>query len=452
VGDISYYVLKPWTTPDELFHRAIAEFVQEWSRSEPANLREVVVVAAQHTGRAYAVSDLMNRNGIPHAFRPRASELGQSALAEIGYPEGEVVVWMPAIGGTCLIDPTDAEILEAWGIPTTLTGVDRHFDLLVIGGGPAGLAAAVYASSEGIRTLVVEREAIGGQAGTSSLIRNYLGFSRGLSGAELAQRGYQQAWVFGARFVVTREVVVLTPQGSDGFQAQISNVGEVTARAVIISTGVSYRRLGVPSLEKLSGHGVYYGASVSAAHALTGLDAAVVGAGNSAGQAALHLARYCASVHLIVRASNLADSMSAYLVDAICAMPVIKVHVNTEVVGAQGDGQLEEVTMRDRSNGQESQLPLASLFVMIGARPLTDWLPPGVARDGHGFLFTGAEAAAFDSWTLSRLPQPHETTIPGLFAVGDVRAGSVKRVASAVGEGSVVVSEIHQFLSRTPRG
>ena len=386
VGDISYYVLKPWTTPDELFHRAIAEFVQEWSRSEPANLREVVVVAAQHTGRAYAVSDLMSRNGIPHAFRPRASELGQSVLAEIGYPEGEVVVWMPAIGGTCLIDPTDAEILEAWGIPTTLPAVDRHFDLLVIGGGPAGLAAAVYASSEGVRTLVVEREAIGGQAGTSSLIRNYLGFSRGLSGAELAQRGYQQAWVFGARFVVTREVAELTPQSPSGFLAQISNVGEVTARAAIISTGVSYRRLGIPSLEELSGHGVYYGASVSAAHALTGLHAAVVGAGNSAGQAALHLARYCASVHLIVRAPDLADSMSAYLVDAICAMPVIKVHVNTEVVGAQGDGQLEEITICDRSDGQESQLPLASLFVMIGARPRTDWLPLAVARDGHGFL------------------------------------------------------------------
>ncbi|HEX7212562.1 MAG TPA: FAD-dependent oxidoreductase [Propionibacteriaceae bacterium] len=452
VGDISYYVLKPWTTPDELFHRAIAEFVQEWSRSEPANLREVVVVAAQHTGRAYAVSDLMSRNGIPHAFRPRASELGQSVLAEIGYPEGEVVVWMPAIGGTCLIDPTDAEILEAWGIPTTLAGVDRHFDLLVIGGGPAGLAAAVYASSEGVRTLVVEREAIGGQAGTSSLIRNYLGFSRGLSGAELAQRGYQQAWVFGARFVVTREVAELTPQSSSGFLAQITDVGEVTARAAVISTGVSYRRLGIPSLEELSGHGVYYGASVSAAHALIGLHAAVVGAGNSAGQAALHLARYCASVHLIVRAPGLANSMSAYLVDAICAMPVIKVHVNTEVVGAQGDGQLEEITMCDRSDGQESQLPLASLFVMIGARPRTDWLPLGLARDGHGFLFTGAEAAASDLWTLSRPPQPHETTIPGLFAVGDVRSGSVKRVASAVGEGSVVVSEIHQFLSRTPQG
>jgi len=277
VGDISYYVLKPWTTPDELFHRAIAEFVQEWSRSEPANYREVVVVAAQHTGRAYAVSDLMNRNGIPHAFRPRASELGQLVLAEIGHPEGEVVVWMPAIGGTSLVDPTDAEILEAWGIPTTLDGVDRDFDLLVVGGGPAGLAAAVYASSEGVRTLVVEREAIGGQAGTSSLIRNYLGFSRGLSGAELAQRGYQQAWVFGARFVVTREVAQLMPQSGGGFLARIDNVGEVTARVAVISTGVSYRRLGVPSLESLSGHGVYYGSSVSAAHALTGLHAGIIG-------------------------------------------------------------------------------------------------------------------------------------------------------------------------------
>src|SRR6478672_2414647 len=312
VGDISYYVLKPWTTPDELFHRAIAEFVQEWSRSEPANLREVVVVAAQHTGRAYAVSDLMNRNGIPHAFRPRASELGQSVLAEIGYPEGEVVVWMPAIGGTCLIDPTDAEILEAWGIPTTLPAADRHFDLLVIGGGPAGLAAAVYASSEGIRTLVVEREAIGGQAGTSSLIRNYLGFSRGLSGAELAQRGYQQAWVFGARFVVTREVKTLT-RHNGRFLAHVGSVGDVSARAGVISTGVSYRRLGFPSLEELSGHGVYYGASVSAAHALTGLRAGVVGAGNSAGQAALHLARYCERVTVVIRGEGLGESMSAYL-------------------------------------------------------------------------------------------------------------------------------------------
>ena len=450
VGDISYYVLKPWITPDELFHRVIAEFVQEWSRSEPTNYREVVVVAAQHSGRAYAVSDLLNRNGIPHAFRARASELGQSALDDIGHPEGEVVVWMPAIGGTTLIDPTDAEILEAWGIPTTLKDVDHDFDLLVVGAGPAGLGAAVYASSEGVRTIVVEREAIGGQAGTSSLIRNYLGFSRGLSGAELVQRGYQQAWVFGARFVVTREVELLTPQGSGGFVAQIGDVGEVRARAVVIATGVSYRRLGVPSLEDLSGHGVYYGASVSAAQALAGLRAGVIGAGNSAGQAALHLARYCAAVHMIVRGARLADSMSAYLVDAISALPMIKVHLNTEVVDGQGDGQLEWVTMRDRISGQEQQLQLESLFVMIGARPRTDWLPSEVDHDPYGFLYTGADAAACVSWKLERSPHPHETSVPGLFAVGDVRAGSVKRVASAVGEGSVVVSEIHQFLA-TPQ-
>ena len=446
IGDISYYVLKPWITPDELFHRVIAEFVMEWSRSEPTNMREVVVVAAQHSGRAYAVSDLLSRNGIPHTFRSRDSELGQKVLEEIGHAEGEVMVWMPAIGGTRLVDPTDAEILEAWGIPTTLPDVDRDFDLLVVGAGPAGLGTAVYASSEGVRTVVVEREAIGGQAGSSSLIRNYLGFSRGLSGADLVQRGYQQAWVFGARFVVTREVERLTPQGS-GFLADVRDVGEVWARAVVISTGVSYRRIGVQSLEELSGPGVYYGSSVTAAQALTGLRAGIVGAGNSAGQAALHLARYCASVHLIARGSKLADSMSAYLVDAISAMPMIKVHVNTVVAGGGGEGQLEWVTLRDRTNGQEQHLPLASLFVMIGARPRTDWLPAEVDRDSYGFLYTGAEAAACESWKLPRSPHPHETTVPGLFAVGDVRSGSVKRVASAVGEGSVVVSEIHQFLA-----
>jgi thioredoxin reductase (NADPH) len=446
VGDISYYVLKPWITRDELFHRTIAEFVQEWSRSEPVNLREVVVIAAQHTGRAYAVSDLLNRNGIPHAFRARSSTLGQQALAEIGRPEGDVVVWMPAIGGACLVDPNDAEILQAWGIPTSLPEDDRDFDLLVVGAGPAGLAAAVYAASEGVRTLVVEREALGGQAGTSSLIRNYLGFSRGLSGAELAQRGFQQAWVFGARFVLMRQVERLNARDG-GFVANIGSVGEVRARAVVISTGVSYRRLGLPSLEELSGHGVHYGASVSAAHALTGLRAAVVGAGNSAGQAVLHLARYCASVHLIVRGSGLAESMSSYLVDAIAAQPVIQVHLNTEVIGGDGNGQLELVTVRDGTSGQKQHIPLEGLFVMIGARPFTDWLPSDVARDHHGFLSTGTDAARSDRWPLKRPPHPHETTLPGLFAVGDVRCGSVKRVASAVGEGSVVVSEIHQFLA-----
>ena len=445
IGDISYYVLKPWTRGDEFFHRTIAEFVQEWSRADPENLHEVVVVADQHSGRAYEVSDLLSRNGIPHIFWARASSAGQEVLATTGHPQGDVVVWMPALGGTCLVDPTDAEIVEAWGIPTSLPETDREFDLLVVGAGPAGLAAAVYAASEGIHTLVVERAAIGGQAGTSSLIRNYLGFSRGLSGAELAQRGYQQAWVFGARFLLTRQVEKLTQDGQH-FVAQVHHLGEVRARAVIISSGMSYQRLGLTSLEQLIGKGVYYGASVTAAQALSGLHVAVVGAGNSAGQAALHLARYCA-VHLIVRGPDLGRSMSAYLIHAIGAHPAIKVHLNTEVVDGGGDGKLEYVVVRDRPTGRDEHLALESMFVMIGARPGTEWLPQEVQRDAEGFVLTGAESAASSFWKLDRLPQPHETTVPGVFAIGDVRRGSVKRVASAVGEGSVVVSEVHQFLS-----
>ena len=450
VEHINYYVLKPWTRRDELFHHTIAEFVQDWSRSEPANLREVVVVSDRHSARGFAVSDLLHRNRIPYPFRDRDSKLGQDALAHIGQTHGDVVVWMPAIGGTCLVDPTDTEIVEAWGFPTGLADDDRDFHLLLVGAGPSGLAAAVYAASEGLRTLVVEREAIGGQAGTSSLIRNYLGFSRGLSGAELAQRGYQQAWVFGARFVLMRDVDQLRREG-DRFRAHISGVGEVTAQTVVLATGVSYRRLAVPSLEDLVGKGVYYGASVSAAHALTGLHAGVVGGGNSAGQAVLHLARYCELVHLVVRGPDLGESMSAYLVEAIAATPVITVHTNTEIVDGSGDGRLAKVTLRDRSNGQQQTVAPDDLFVMIGAQPRTDWLPPEVGRDRFGSLLTGSDAAAADGWDQQRRRHPYETTVPGLFAVGDVRCESVKRVAPAVGEGSVVVSQVHQFLA-APHG
>lgn len=283
VGDINYYVLKPWIAHDELFHRTVAEFVQEWSRNETANLREVVVIAAQNVARAHAITSLLTRNGIPNAFRPSGSQEANDVLAVIeeADPGNGVLVWMPAVGGTVLHDPTDADVAEAWGVRTTLAGERREFDVLVIGAGPAGLAAAVYATSEGLRTLVVERESIGGQAGTSSLIRNYLGFSRGITGAELAQRGYQQAWVFGAHFLLMRQVNRIE-QVERGFRADIGDVGEVTAKAVVLATGVSYRRLGVPELEALTGAGVYYGASVSEAHGLSGRHACVVGGGNSA--------------------------------------------------------------------------------------------------------------------------------------------------------------------------
>ncbi|HEU4513063.1 MAG TPA: FAD-dependent oxidoreductase [Nocardioidaceae bacterium] len=447
VGDINYYVLKPWTHRDELFHRTVAEFVQEWARSDVANDREVEVVADLHSARGHAIRNLLSRNGIPSAFRERGSEKAEAVLRALGEELGphDALVWMPALGGKVLRNPSDTEIAETWGVHTTLAeDEDRDFDVLVVGAGPAGLASAVYASSEGLRTLVVERESIGGQAGSSSLIRNYLGFSRGISGSELAQRGYQQAWVFGAHFLLMREVTGLK-RVEGRFHAEIDGVGAVTARSVVLAAGVSYRRLGVPELEALSGAGVYYGASVSEAHALAGLHAVVVGGGNSAGQAVLHLARYCERVTLAVRGADLAETMSSYLIDAIDAADNVEVLYGHEVVGGTGDGRLESVTVRDRVGGAEQVLRADGLFVMIGAEPRTEWLPE-VGRDRFGFVVTGAEFGEPDHADPGRAPQPYETTVPGLFAVGDVRSGSVKRVASSVGEGSVVVSQVHEYL------
>jgi thioredoxin reductase (NADPH) len=453
-GDVSYYVLKPWTTPDELFNRTVGEFVQAWSRMAPMSEREVVVVGAARDPRGHDVRSLLTRNGIPHAYLDRGSVEGTEVLHHIDAPEpdsdhGPMVVWMPALGGTVLVDPTDAEICAAWGIRTDLSEVGAEVDLVVVGAGPAGLAAAVYASSEGLSVLCVEERALGGQAATSALIRNYLGFSRGLSGAELAQRGFQQAWVFGATFVLTRKVSAITAE-REGFTVAIEGAGEVHARSVVLATGVAYRRLGIPSLEALSGSGVYYGASVSEAHGLKGAQTVIVGGGNSAGQAALHLKRYAAHVTIVIRTPDLTSTMSRYLIDEIEASPEITVVPNAEVAGGGGDGWLQEVTLSDRESGAEQTLPADALFVMIGAEPHTQWLPESVLRDERGFVLTGADVTGAGTWALERPPAPHETSHPGIFAVGDVRSSSVKRVASAVGEGSVVVSEVHAFLSLQP--
>lgn len=453
VGDVSYYVLKPWTARDELFHRTVAEFVQEWSRSDATTLREVVVVAGRSSARAAQVRSILVRNGVPHAFRERGSELADRVERAVrarghGLDGVDVLVTMPAIrGAPVLKDPSDVEIAEAWGVRTSLDDTDRAFDLLVVGAGPAGLAASVYGSSEGLRTLLVEREAIGGQAGSSSLIRNYLGFSRGITGAELAQRGYQQAWVFGATVLLMREVVGLRSRDK-GFEVEIAGLGTVTARAVVLASGVSYRRLGVAELEALSGAGVFYGASVSEAHAMAGRRAVVVGGGNSAGQAVLHLARYCEKVTLAVRSQTLESGMSQYLVDAIAADDTVEVRTGVEVVGGGGDGWLEHVVLRDRRTGLDSEpLRTDGLFVMIGAQPRTDWLPDGVRRDPRGFVLAGADAATSGAWPRERPPRPYETSMPGVFVVGDLRSSSVKRVAAAVGEGSVVVSQVHECLA-----
>ena len=447
VGSIDYYVLKPWHAPDEHFHRTVSEFLHEWSRTSPESRHEIAVVAEAMSPRAYEVTSLLSRNGIPHAVLRPDSDAGRRVLEAEGHDPGDgpLVVMR---GRPALADPSAEDVARAYGARTRVGRRRTDFDVIVAGAGPAGLASAVYAASEGLRTLVVEREAVGGQAGSSSLIRNYLGFPRGISGAELAQRAYQQAWVFGAEFVLLCEVAGLR-LGEERHTLVMGDGDEVSARAIVLATGVTYRRLGIPALEELQGAGVFYGASVSEAPALAGRDAYVVGGGNSAGQAALHLARDAHRVTIVVRGDSLAASMSRYLCDEIDAKPNIEVRLRTGVIDGSGNGRLERLVLADLDTGAHEEVEAAGLFVMIGAHPHTDWLPETIERDRWGYVLTDRDASGVH-WPLDRRPLQYETCSPGVFAVGDVRARSVKRVASAAGEGAVAIRHVHEYLE-TPR-
>ena len=442
LGRMDYYVLKPWRSPDELFHRTIAEFLHEWWRVNPSVAREFAIVAGPSSPRGHEIRKLLSCNGVPHAFHANSSDDGCRLLEQAGLQGSDVPIVI-TFDGTVLVDPTNTELAGIWGVNTALDG-EREFDVIVIGAGPAGLSAAVYSSSEGLRTLVVEGESIGGQAGSSSLIRNYLGFARGVTGAELAQRAYQQAWVFGTKFLLMRKAVGLRTEG-DRHVVTISGVGEATARAVVLATGVSYRRLKNPGLENLTGAGVFYGASSAEAQALAGEDVYVVGGGNSAGQAAMHLSRYARQVTILVRGTSLAETMSHYLRDEIDAAENIDVKVNTEVMDGGGKGRLAWLKLRNTASGETATVTAAALFVLIGAYPHTDWLPATIARDEWGYILTGSDiprAATGDFPSLM-----FETSLSGVFAVGDVRHRSAKRVASAVGEGSVVIQQIYGYLT-----
>jgi thioredoxin reductase (NADPH) len=446
-GNIDYYVLKPWRRADEYFHRTITEFLQEWERASSGAPQEVAVVCEWRSPRSHQLRQMLARNGVPHVVYDTDSPQGRRILAEADQ-EGTREPVVVLVGGGVLVDPTNAELADAYGVSTRLE--DRSdFDVVVVGAGPAGLAAAVYASSEGLDTLVVERESIGGQAGSSSKIRNYLGFARGVSGAELAQRAYQQAWIFGARFLHTRSVTALRPDGGR-YALELSNGSEATAAAVVLATGIAYRRLGIPELEALQGTGVFYGASVSEARAHSGQEVCVVGGGNSAGQAAVHLGRYAARVTILVRRASLAETMSSYLINEIEAAENIEVRPHTEVTGGTGEGALKAVELRDCRTGELETVPASALFLMIGAQPHTEWLPETICRDERGYLLTGSDLPEGD-WPLARPQLMLETSLPGVFAVGDARHGSTKRVASAVGEGSVVIEQVHQLLARADR-
>jgi thioredoxin reductase (NADPH) len=453
LGQIDYYVPKPERPPDEEFHRSIAQFLDEWTRDyRPASVA-VRLVGEPWSARSHELRDVLSRSGIPHAFSSADSKEGRELLARVDKTLARLPVVI-VFDRLVLVDPDNAEIVDAFELISpfglnTLSDV-RDFDLVIIGAGPAGLAAAVYGSSEGLRTVVVERETFGGQAGTSSLIRNYLGFSRGVSGSELAWQAYQQAWLFGASFRLARHTIALH-HGQEQLVVSLSDGTEVAGRAVIVATGASYRRLGVPSLEALQGAGVFYGAAVAQAQGMNGQEVCVVGGGNSAGQAAWHLSKHARRVTLLVLGESLAAHMSQYLIEEIEATDNIQVRLNTQVVDGGGRGRLEHLVLKDRASGLTETFPAAALFVLIGARPHTRWLPEEVMRDGRGYIITGTDllrdGSRPEGWPLERAPMLLETSVPGVFAAGDVRCGSVKRVASAVGEGAMAIQMVHEYLT-----
>ena len=452
---IDFYAAKPKSSPDEDFHRLIAELLQEWSRAQSPTASEATLIGEDGRPRIHELRSLFAGSGVPFQFAEHGSAVARRLLGEGGDGPGAATAPVVVLhDGRVLRDPSNAEVAGAFGVET---GVDSRAesDVIIIGAGPGGLTAAVYAASEGLSTLVIDRAGIGGQAGSTSLIRNYLGFARGISGGELAQRAYQQAWVFGARFSLMREARALMREG-DRWVVSLDGGEEARGRTVVLATGISYRRLGIPALERLVGAGVFYGASVSEARTSADGQAFVVGGGNSAGQAAMHLSRYAASVTLVVRGTTLDRSMSSYLRDALAAATNVSIRLDTEVVDGDGDERLESVTLRRRSSGEGERLPATGLFILIGAEPLTDWLPEEIARDERGYLLTGADLirgrGVSGEWPLERPPLSMETSAPGVFAIGDVRHGSTRRVASGAGEGSVVVSELHRLLSSSKQG
>jgi thioredoxin reductase (NADPH) len=450
VGQIDYHLYNPWVPVERILYSPISEFLVAWEAAREPPIAALRIVGAQWSPRSHEVRDVLSRVGAVFAFHPDDSPAGRRLLAEAGV-DGSRLPVIVFFDNRVLVDPSHAELFASMGVATSPT-IDSC-DVIIVGAGPAGLAAAVYAASEGLHTVLVEPVIPGGQAGTSSLIRNYLGFERGISGSDLANRAMQQAWLFGTNLVVSQQATRLGVRGSERVVGTTDG-SQIRARAVVLATGVEWRRLGVPALEALLGKGVFYGAAGAEARAVQGRDVFVVGAGNSAGQAALHLAKYAATVTMLVRRDNLAATMSEYLRTEIEQTSNVRVRLLTEVVDGSGTVHLETLVLRERDGGTEV-VPASALFLMIGAEPHTGWLRDSVARDERGFVLTGhhlVRAGAVPAqWPLDRPPTLLETSIPGVFAAGDVRHGSVKRVASAVGEGATAIQLVHEYLSETTR-
>jgi thioredoxin reductase (NADPH) len=448
-GRFEHYLLRPSTSPDEQFHQTISTMLLEWAEAQRAAPYTIHVVGESWSGRAYELREALQQCAVPHSFCLVDSDEGRALVASAR--EGAELPLMVMPNGDVLENPDNAEIAVAAGGPANPE--DVTFDVVVIGAGPSGLSAAVYGASEGLGTLVLDSGGIGGQATSSSLIRNYLGFPRGVSGRQLARAAYEQAWVFGADFAFMHEVTTIEREGNE-LVVTLAGSRPIRTAAVLLAMGASYRRIEIAELEELNGAGVYYGGPTSEAPGLAGDDVYIVGGANSAGQAALHLSRYARMVTLVIRASSLRSGMSDYLVRQVEAADNIEVRLDTQVVGGGGDGHLEHLVLRDRTTQADVTVEAQALFLLIGAQPHTDWLPGDIERDDKGFVLTGGDVPEA-SWTLERRPYDLETSMPGVFAAGDVRHGSVKRVASAVGEGSIAVQLLHQLFAdqrRTPHG
>jgi len=450
LGLADYHLTKPWMLEQELY-REISEFLADWAKDHQADFELFHVIGQPQDPSTHELRELLTRLDVPFGFHAAGSEQGRRLLENKGLDALRLPVMIRHDGYT-MVEPAPAQIIEALG--GSICADVEECDVVIVGAGPAGLTAAVYAASEGLQTVVLEESVAGGQAGSSPMIRNYPGFPHGISGHELTRRACEQAWIFGAHLVFSQPAAGLEGRGG-GRVVHLADGRQIAARAVIVAPGIAWRRLGVPRLEALVGSGVFYGSAGSEARAMEGRGVFVVGAGNSAGQAALYLARYARQVTILVRADSLARSMSDYLIREIEATPNLTVRLHTEITDGHGSGHLESLTLLDSLHDRTEQVPAAALFVLIGGEPRTRWLP-GTIQLGDGYIRTGRDVVRVGAqpsrWPLDRPPLPLETSMPGIFAAGDARYRSVKRVASAVGDGAAVVPLVHEYLAAEHAG
>ncbi len=446
LGRADYHITKPWML-EQYLYRQVSEFLAEWAKDQEAGFELFRIVGSIGDHGTHDLREVLTRFNVPFRFHPADSQEGRELLGARGLDGSRLPVVIRHDDYT-MVEPTVAELVAATG--GSVRNDVTECDVVIVGAGPAGLTAAVYAASEGLRAVVLEETVSGGQAGSSPMIRNYPGFPHGISGHELTRRACEQAWMFGAHMVFSSPVAGLEPNG-DARVVRLANGQEIVARAVVLATGIAWRRLDVPRLEELVGCGVFYGAAGSEAQAMEGQDVFVVGPGNSAGQAALHLAKYASQVTILVRGDDLERSMSEYLIKEVHATPNLAVRLNSEVIDGRGDDHLTAITVRDKLRDHAETLPATALFVLIGGEPRTHWLPAEVERAG-GYILTGRDVTRHDAsrqrWPLDRAPLPLETSVPGVFAAGDARYRSIKRVASAVGDGATAIRLVHEYLSQ----